>query len=118
MSMDNLITPEGLAKSLKMAAEGMKNKPGLMKSTVGYMELLNTYVERIATAKDRGKFVVTHGTQQPLEIYEAMDVVGVFNEFWGVISDWETACRFWPDIHRRRGSPTGSPCRHRKRGRR
>ena len=35
----------------------------------------------------KGKFVATHGTQQPIEIYEAMDVVGVFNEFWGVISD-------------------------------
>jgi len=30
--------------------------------------------------------VATHGTQ-PLEIFEAMDVVGVRNEFWGVISD-------------------------------
>ena len=70
-----------------MAAEAMKKKPGVMKSTVGYMELLNKYVERIVTAKEQGKFVATHGTQQPLEIYEAMDVVGVFNEFWGVISD-------------------------------
>jgi benzoyl-CoA reductase/2-hydroxyglutaryl-CoA dehydratase subunit BcrC/BadD/HgdB len=87
MNTDNLITPEGLAAALKMAAEGMKKKTGVMKSTVGYMELLNLYVERIVTAKDRGKFVVTHGTQQPLEIYEAMDVVGIFNEFWGVISD-------------------------------
>ena len=86
MNTDNLITPEALAHSLKMAA-GIKKKPGLMKSTVGYMELLNKYVERIVTAKEKGKFVVTHGTQQPLEIYEAMDVVGVFNEFWGVISD-------------------------------
>ncbi|PLU14089.1 hypothetical protein BMJ30_23975 [Sinorhizobium medicae] len=30
--------------------------------------------------------MATHGTQ-PLEIFEAMDVVGVRNEFWGVISD-------------------------------
>ncbi|MDX0770095.1 hypothetical protein [Sinorhizobium medicae] len=29
--------------------------------------------------------MATHGTQ-PLEIFEAMDVVGVRNEFWGVIS--------------------------------
>ena len=87
MTTDNLITPEGLAASLKMAAEAMKKKPGIMKSTAGYMKLLNIYVDRIATAKDKGKFVVTHGTQQPLEIYEAMDVVGVFNEFWGVVSD-------------------------------
>ena len=70
MNPDNLITPESLAASLKRAAEGMNKKPGIMKSTVGYMELLNTYIERIATAKEKGKFVVTHGTQQPLEIYE------------------------------------------------
>ena len=62
MNTDNLITPESLAQSLKMDAEGMK-KPGVMKSTVGYMKLLNTYIERIVTAKDRGKFVVTHATQ-------------------------------------------------------
>src|ERR1700757_408186 len=58
-----------------------------MKSSVGYMELIHKYVERIATAKEKGKWVAAHGTQQPLEIYEAMDVVGIFNEFWGVISD-------------------------------
>ena len=87
MNTDNLITPDGLAASLKMAAAGAKKKPGLMKSTVGYMELVHKYVERIVTAKEKGKFVVTHGTQQPLEIYEAMDVVGLFNEFWGVVSD-------------------------------
>ena len=58
MNTDNLITPEDLAARLKMAAEGMKKKPGMMKSTVGYMELLHKYVERIATAKDKGKFVV------------------------------------------------------------
>ena len=55
MGRDNLITPESLAASLKMAAEGMKKKPGVMKSTVGYMELLNTYVERIVTAKEQGQ---------------------------------------------------------------
>jgi benzoyl-CoA reductase/2-hydroxyglutaryl-CoA dehydratase subunit BcrC/BadD/HgdB len=87
MNNDNLITPESLAASLKMAAEAMKKNPDVMKSSAGYMTLLNTYVGRIATAREKGKFVVTHGTQQPLEIYEAMDVVGVFNEFWGVISD-------------------------------
>ncbi len=87
MSMDKLITAEELAGRLKMAAEGIKQKRGLMRSSVGYMELVYKYVERILTAKEKGKFVATHGTQQPLEIYEAMDVVGVFNEFWGVISD-------------------------------
>jgi benzoyl-CoA reductase subunit B len=83
----NLITADELARQIKMAAEGIKKKPGLMKSAVGYMELVQEYVERIVTAKEKGRCVATHGTQQPLEIYEAMDVVGVFNEFWGVISD-------------------------------
>jgi benzoyl-CoA reductase/2-hydroxyglutaryl-CoA dehydratase subunit BcrC/BadD/HgdB len=87
MSTDNLITVEELAGRLKMAAEGIKKKPGLMKSSVGYMEMVHKYVERILTAKEKGKWVATHGTQQPLEIYEAMDVVSLFNEFWGVISD-------------------------------
>ena len=45
---DKLITPEELVARLKMAAEGMKKQPGLMKSSVGYMELLQKYVERIA----------------------------------------------------------------------
>jgi benzoyl-CoA reductase/2-hydroxyglutaryl-CoA dehydratase subunit BcrC/BadD/HgdB len=31
--------------------------------------------------------VATHGTQQPLEILEAMDVRGCFIEFWGAIAD-------------------------------
>jgi len=83
----NLIGADELAKAIKVAIEGIKKKPGLMKSTVGYMELVHKYVDRIVTAKDQGKWVATHGTQQPLEIYEAMDVVGLFIEFWGVISD-------------------------------
>jgi len=87
MNTDKLITVEELAGRLKMAAEGIKKQPGLMKSSAGYMELVHKYVERILTAREKGKWVATHGTQQPLEIYEAMDVVGVFNEFWGVISD-------------------------------
>jgi benzoyl-CoA reductase/2-hydroxyglutaryl-CoA dehydratase subunit BcrC/BadD/HgdB len=87
MTNDKLLTIEELQARLKLALEGVKKKPGLMKSSVGYLEMISTYVERIATAKDRGKWVATHGTQAPLEIYEAMDVVGVFNEFWGVIGD-------------------------------
>jgi benzoyl-CoA reductase/2-hydroxyglutaryl-CoA dehydratase subunit BcrC/BadD/HgdB len=87
MSNDKLIAADELAKQIKMAAEGIKKKPGLMKSTAGYMELVHTYVNRIVTAKDEGKWVATHGTQQPLEIYEAMDIRGLFIEFWGVISD-------------------------------
>jgi hypothetical protein len=35
----NLITAEELAGALKMAGEGIKKKPGLMKSTVSSMEL-------------------------------------------------------------------------------
>jgi benzoyl-CoA reductase/2-hydroxyglutaryl-CoA dehydratase subunit BcrC/BadD/HgdB len=87
MNTDNLITPEGLAASLKVAVEGMKKKPGLMKSAVPHMELIYKYVNNIVTAKEKGKWVIAHGTQQPLEIYEAMDCVSLFNEFWGVISD-------------------------------
>jgi benzoyl-CoA reductase/2-hydroxyglutaryl-CoA dehydratase subunit BcrC/BadD/HgdB len=51
------------------------------------MELVHKYLDRIVTAKEKGKWVATHGTQQPLEIYEAMDVMGLFIEFWGVMSD-------------------------------
>ena len=87
MSTDNLIAADELAKQIKMAVEGIKKKPGLMKSTAASMELVHKYVERIVTAKDEGKWVATHGTQQPLEIYEAMGVRGLFIEFWGVISD-------------------------------
>jgi benzoyl-CoA reductase/2-hydroxyglutaryl-CoA dehydratase subunit BcrC/BadD/HgdB len=87
MSAGKLITGEELAERLKIAAEATKKKPDLMRSSVGYMEMVYKYVERIVTAKEKGKWVATHGTQQPLEIYEAMDIVGVFNEFWGVISD-------------------------------
>jgi benzoyl-CoA reductase subunit B len=87
MSNDKLIGAEELAKRIKMAVEGVKKKPGLMKSTAASMELVHKYVERIVTAKDEGKWVATHGTQQPLEIYEAMGVRGLFIEFWGVISD-------------------------------
>jgi benzoyl-CoA reductase/2-hydroxyglutaryl-CoA dehydratase subunit BcrC/BadD/HgdB len=87
MSNDKLIGAEALAARIKGAVEGVKKKPGLMKSTAASMELVHKYVERIVTAKDEGKWVATHGTQQPLEIYEAMGVRGLFIEFWGVISD-------------------------------
>jgi benzoyl-CoA reductase/2-hydroxyglutaryl-CoA dehydratase subunit BcrC/BadD/HgdB len=84
---DKLITAEELEARLKMAIEGVKQQPGLMKSTVSNVSLVHKYVERIVTAHDQGKFVAAHGTQQPTEIFEAMDIVGIFNEFWGVISD-------------------------------
>ena len=86
MSTD-LITIEELMQRLKMAKEGAKKQPGLMKSTPGFFQMVSTYVERIASAKDDGFWVATHGTQQPLEILEAMNVRGCFNEFWGAISD-------------------------------
>ena len=39
MSTDKLVASEGLAANLKTAVEGMKKKPGLMKSAVPHMEL-------------------------------------------------------------------------------
>ena len=44
MSNDKLIGAEELAKRIKMAVEGVKKKPGLMKSTVASMELVHKYV--------------------------------------------------------------------------
>jgi benzoyl-CoA reductase/2-hydroxyglutaryl-CoA dehydratase subunit BcrC/BadD/HgdB len=87
MSNDKMLSIEEILEGLKKAKEGIKKQPGLMKSIVGYLDVVSTYVERIANAKDEGKWVASHGTQQPLEILEAMDVRGVFNEFWGVVSD-------------------------------
>jgi benzoyl-CoA reductase/2-hydroxyglutaryl-CoA dehydratase subunit BcrC/BadD/HgdB len=87
MSKDKMLSIEDIIEALKKAKEGVKKQPGLMKSTFGYLDVVSTYVERIATAKEDGKWVASHGTQQPLEILEAMDVRGVFNEFWGVVSD-------------------------------
>jgi benzoyl-CoA reductase/2-hydroxyglutaryl-CoA dehydratase subunit BcrC/BadD/HgdB len=87
MSDDKMLSIEEIIEALKKAKEGVKKQPGLMKSALGYLDVVSTYVERIATAKDDGKWVASHGTQQPLEILEAMDVRGVFNEFWGVVSD-------------------------------
>lgn len=83
----NLITIEELIQRLKMAKEGARKQPGLMKSTPGFFQMVSTYVERIASARDDGFWVATHGTQQPLEILEAMNIRGCFNEFWGAISD-------------------------------
>jgi benzoyl-CoA reductase/2-hydroxyglutaryl-CoA dehydratase subunit BcrC/BadD/HgdB len=87
MSNDKMLSIAEIIGALKKAKEGVKKQPGLMKSTYGYLDVVSTYVERIAYAKDEGKWVASHGTQQPLEILEAMDVRGVFNEFWGVVSD-------------------------------
>jgi benzoyl-CoA reductase/2-hydroxyglutaryl-CoA dehydratase subunit BcrC/BadD/HgdB len=83
----NLITIEELTERLKRAKAAAEKNPALMKSTPGFFQMVSTYVERIANAKEEGCWVATHGTQQPLEIYEAMNIRGCFNEFWGGISD-------------------------------
>jgi benzoyl-CoA reductase/2-hydroxyglutaryl-CoA dehydratase subunit BcrC/BadD/HgdB len=87
MGNGNLVSIDVIREGLKKAREGVQKQPGLMRSSVGYLDMVSTYVDRIATAHDEGKWVATHGTQQPLEILEAMDVRGVFNEFWGVVSN-------------------------------
>ena len=70
---------------LKMAVEGLKKKPGLMKSGVGYLQLVADYVEAVVNAKQDGKLVVIHGTQMPTEIFYAMDIVPLFNELYSVV---------------------------------
>ena len=84
---DVLLGPEEWLPALAMAKEGVKQKPGLMRCSEAYLDMVYTYVERILTAKENGKWVAAHGTQQPLEILEAMDVMGLFNEFWGGVGD-------------------------------
>lgn len=84
---DVLLGPEEWLPALAMAKEGVKKQPGLMRSSEGYLDMVYTYVERILTARENGKWVAAHGTQQPLEILEAMDVMGLFNEFWGGVGD-------------------------------
>jgi len=87
MSNDKILSVEDIRGTLKKMKEGVKKQPGLMKSTYRYLDAVSGYVERIANAKEEGAWVASHGTQQPLEILEAMDVRGVFNEFWGVVSN-------------------------------
>ena len=87
MSTDTMLTIKDFQEGIKKGKEGAKKMPGLMKSTAGFFDMLATYVDRIANAHDEGKLVATHGTQQPLEIFEAMDIRGVFNEFWGGVGD-------------------------------
>jgi len=87
MSDTKMVSLDEIRAGLKKATEAVKKAPGLMRSSVGYLDMVSTYVERIATAKEEGKWVASHGTQQPLEILEAMDVRGIFNEFWGVVSN-------------------------------
>jgi benzoyl-CoA reductase/2-hydroxyglutaryl-CoA dehydratase subunit BcrC/BadD/HgdB len=87
MSNGKMLSIDEIIGTLKKMKEGVKKQPGLMKTTYSYLDAVSAYVERIASAKDEGKWVASHGTQQPLEILEAMDVRGLFNEFWGVVSD-------------------------------
>src|SRR5512137_900438 len=74
-----------LLARLKMAVEGLKKKPGLMKAGVGYLQLVSDYVDAVANAKRDGKLVVIHGTQMPTEIFYAMDIVPLFNELYSVV---------------------------------
>src|SRR5512139_2563320 len=74
-----------LLARLQMAVEGLKKKPGLMKSGVGYLQLVTDYVEAVVNAKKDGKLVVVHGTQMPTEIFYAMDIVPLFNELYSVV---------------------------------
>ena len=46
VSTSNLIAADELAGALKLAGEGIKKKPGLMKSTAAPMALVHKHVER------------------------------------------------------------------------
>jgi len=85
MSATQFMTVTDLAGRLHMAVEGLKKKPGLMKSGVGYLKLVEDYVQAIADAPKDGKLVVLHGTQMPTEIFYAMDIVPLFNELYSVV---------------------------------
>ena len=61
MSSDKMLSVEDIRGTLKKMKEGVKKQPGLMKSTYGYLDVVSTYVERIAYAKDEGKWVASHG---------------------------------------------------------
>jgi hypothetical protein len=63
MNADKMVSLDEIRAGLKKAKEAIKKQPGLMKSSVGYLDMVITYVERIATAKDEGKWVASYGTQ-------------------------------------------------------
>lgn len=79
------MTVEKLAGRLHMAFEGLKKKPGLMRSGVGDLQLVADYIDAVADAPKNGKLAVIHGTQMPTEIFCAMDMVPVFNELNSVV---------------------------------
>ena len=72
MSNDKILSVDEIRGTLKKMKEGVKKQPGLMKSTYRYLDAVSGYVERVANAKEEGAWVASHGTQQPLEILEAM----------------------------------------------
>src|SRR5512136_3397739 len=85
MSTTKFMTVEELAGRLHMAVEGLKKKPGLMRSGVGYLQLVSDYIDAVVNAKRDGKLVVIHGTQMPTEIFYAMDMVPLFNELYSCV---------------------------------
>jgi hypothetical protein len=85
MSTTQLMAVDELAGRLHMAVEGLKKKPGLMKSGVGYLQPVADYIDAAVNAKKDGKLVVIHGTQMPTEIFYAMDMVPLFNELYSVV---------------------------------
>ena len=86
MKTTKFMDAPALLGRLKAAVEGLKKKPGLMKSGVGYLQVVTDYVEAVVNAKRDGKLVVIHGTQMPTEIFYAMDIVPLFNELYSVLS--------------------------------
>jgi benzoyl-CoA reductase/2-hydroxyglutaryl-CoA dehydratase subunit BcrC/BadD/HgdB len=85
MSATQFMTVTDLAARLHMAVGGLKKKPGLMRSGVGYLQLVSDYIDAVASAPKDGKLVVIHGTQMPTEIFYAMDIVPLFNELYSVV---------------------------------
>src|SRR5512136_1581400 len=85
MSATKFMTVTELAGRLHMAVEGLKKQPGLMRGGVGYLKLVEDYVQAVADAPKNGKLVVVHGTQMPTEIFYAMDMVPLFNELYSCV---------------------------------
>ena len=60
-SDSKMVSLDEIRAGFKKATEASKQAPGLMRSSVGYLDMVSTYVERIATAKDEGKWVANNG---------------------------------------------------------
>ena len=65
MNTDKLITSESLAASLKMAAEGMKKKPGLMKSAVPHVKVGDKTLIRKEAIFTKSSQITMQATQKP-----------------------------------------------------